>query len=112
MNSKTRSIVLNIIFLSAFLIHLTYIGYDMHYPKFVENLVYEKNLSDIQFPLAIKLCLIRRDFERYRKVGYHDDNHFYLGISKFSKNMIGWNGHTKNGNTIAPVKGKNSTYVT
>ena len=79
----------------------------MKYPNKVENFVFEKSLKDVQFPLAIKLCLIQSDIDNeiYENFGYKDQVSFYMGKSKFAKHLIGWNGHTKNGTTIAPVQG-------
>ena len=83
------------------------IGYDMVYHKQVEHFVYEKSLKEVQFPLAIKLCLFRyKNYDAgFEKLGYEDVTSFYKGISKFPGNWTGWNGHTENGSTVAPVEG-------
>ena len=37
--------------------------------------------------------------------GYEDDWSFFAGTSKFSKSIVGWQGHTENNSTVENVRG-------
>ena len=45
------------------------------------------------------------DTERYEELGYTDGWRFYMGQSKYNKSIFGWNGHTKDGETIGTTEG-------
>jgi len=74
--------------------------------------VINTNLKDIEFPLSFRICLNyihddERDMDielynldRYKKFGYDSGNTFYKGQSMFNKSLVGWNGHTENGDTL------------
>ena len=68
---------------------------------------YETNLKDIEFPISFKICLddLNKTNDRYKKLGYEDDYHFFLGRSKYNKSHYGWNGHTEDGATIGTTEG-------
>ena len=70
--------------------------------------VERKNLQDIGFPLAFKLCVdpdTNYSFANYRKFGYMGSYYFFRGESMFNESLRGWNGHTRNNSILGTVKG-------
>ena len=71
--------------------------------------VERKDLKEIEFPLAFKLCedqgSNQDNIENYRKFGYNNSRGFFRGESMFNKSLWGWNGHTRNNSIIGTVKG-------
>ena len=101
------TLIVNLIFTIMFAIHLTMIEYNLQYPKYPSVRIYKKNLKDIEFPIAFKLCVIELNNNsiRYQKVGYKNEYDFFLGKSMFNENLFGWNGFTKTNTTFGSVEG-------
>ena len=95
------------------LVHISMNGYYILHPDLPAIRVYKKNLQDIDFPLAFKLCATetRDTFARYNNVGYVDDFDFFLGRSMYNASLFGWTGHTVNGSTFADVEGRIIIFV-
>ena len=104
---KSVMLVVNLILLLACVIHVTVNGYYILNPQLPSIRILKKNLQDIDFPLAFKLCAseISGSRYRYRNLGYSKDLEFFAGKSKFNSSLYGWSGHTENGSTIASVEG-------
>ena len=78
------------------------------YPENPNIQVQRKDLKDIKFPLAFKLCESLQDKHRntvYHNYGYKDAVTFFLGESVHNKSLRGWSGHTKNNSVFGSVKG-------
>ena len=106
--------VINLIFFFGCLTHIGMNGYYIFYPELPSIRVYKTHLQTIEFPLVFKVCAQDRkngSVDRYIKFGYNNAYNFFLGKSMFNESLYGWNGHTKNGSTIANVKG-NSSFTT
>ena len=76
-------------------------------PTIPTTQVLETNLSDIEFPVSFRICFFDHDNngQKYEHLGYHGVIDFFQGRSKYNYSHIGWNGHTKNGETIGPIEG-------
>ena len=102
--------LVNLIFAIACLLHVTIALHKKMYPTHPEIKVYEKELKEVSFPILFKICgKEKKDSStKFRNFGYADELDFFGGISMFSRNntIVGWNGHTENGSTIGPLKGK------
>ena len=73
--------------------------------------MFQSSFSDSSvetFPILLKVCGKERDngSQRFRNYGYDGERDFFGGFSKFNDMIVGWNGHTENGSTIGPLKGK------
>ena len=74
-------------------------------------------LKDIKFPLSFRICLndlydseeyTDKEFEnlnKFKKFGYASGHTFYRGQSMFNESLVGWNGHTEDGETIGTTEG-------
>ena len=80
-NLRRITIFLNLIFLIIFLVHVMSIGYALKHPEHPSIIIYNKKLSESDFPISFKLCIkeLENVFERHRRLGYWD---FFMGISK------------------------------
>ena len=70
--------------------------------------VQRKDLMDLKFPLAFKLCVSRQDdsnYENYNKSGYRTSYDFFRGESLYNASLRGWRGHTSNNSVLGSVKG-------
>ena len=70
--------------------------------------VERKDLQEIKFPLAFKLCVDPDNNDsivNYRKFGYQSSYDFFRGESMFNESLRGWNGHTSNHSILGTVKG-------
>ena len=99
--------LINIVFIIAFIIHITSIAYFLKHPIYPSIKVYQQDFDKTEFPLSFKICLreLKNQTEMYANLGYKDVKNFFLGASSFGGNQYGWNGHRKNNLTIASVKG-------
>ena len=63
-----------------------------------------KNLGDIDFPAAFKVC-IKPSFNdtEISVVGYNSSADYFLGKSKYDAIYYGWAGHTKGGGVFSTV---------
>ena len=110
---KNFILFINLMLVMFCLVHISMNGYYILHPDLPAIRVYKKNLQDIDFPLAFKLCATetRDTFARYNNVGYVDDFDFFLGRSMFNASLFGWTGHTVNGSTFADVEGRIIIFV-
>ena len=69
---------------------------------------FNKDLKDIDFPVSFRICLndLSGNFDRYHNLGYNNAYDFFNGISKCNKSLVGWNGHTKDGETVGTTEGQ------
>ena len=114
-HQKVR-IVINGSFTIVLLIHVFYIGKNLMFPGNPNIRVHRKDLMDIRFPLAFKLCVSRLDdsnFEPYYKYGYRGSYAFFRGESMYNASLRGWRGHTRNNSVIGlgSVKGEMSFFL-
>ena len=61
----------------------------------------EVHLRDINFPLALSICVIpgfRR--EALVEAGYKNLGQYFKGTSRFNRSVLGWGGHTVAGGTV------------
>ena len=104
-------IIINGLFTIVLLIHVILIGENLLFPGNPNVRIERKDLMDIKFPLAFKLCVSSQqddadEFENYEKFGYNSSYHFFRGVSMFNGSMRGWNGHTRNNFILGSVKGQ------
>ena len=103
-------IIINGLFTIVLLIHVLLIGENLLFPGNPNVRIERKDLMDIKFPLAFKLCVSSQNdadqFENYEKFGYNSSYDFFRGISMFNESMLGWNGHTRNNSILGSVKGQ------
>ena len=109
MNKKVTRILylINVVFTIMCVSHVSITLYNAVNPNRPEIKVYDKALKDVPFPILFKLCgkEIQNSSRRFKEYGYKNERDFYSGKSKFSKSLVGWNGHTENGSTLETVKG-------
>ena len=106
-------IIINGLFTIVLLIHVLLIGENLLFPGNPNVRIERKDLMDIKFPLAFKLCVSSSsqqddgdEFKNYEKFGYNSSYHFFRGVSMFNGSMRGWNGHTRNNSILGSVKGQ------
>ena len=108
---KALPYLFNLSFALVFFIHAAIIAYSIRFPSNPSVKVYKKDLKDITFPIALKLCVDeRKDFhKRYRDLGYDSVYKFFRGISKYEQSWLGWAGHRPDGDgsTLGSVNGIN-----
>ena len=104
---RRRILLGNFIFSLIFIVHVILIGYQALYPEIPDIIVYNKDLSDIDFPVVFKICLFEHENKsgRFEKVGYDSLSSFFHGQSKYNQTNVGWAGHTENGSTLGSVEG-------
>ena len=102
---KILDYVLNFLFIVICCVHVGIIVYIFINPPNPEIKVYEQELKDIEFPVALILCVdkIENSSQEYQEVGYEDLGTFFTGFGKFNSNM-GWGGHHENGSTLGTVE--------
>ena len=66
--------------------------------------VEERDFSEIEFPLTIKVC-VSPGFNdtMLREVGYDDTFSYFLGLSRFNQSFFGWAGHTNTLDSVGNV---------
>ena len=109
MNLKFLKIPIYFVLFTICLINSFNVIYELVFPQLPSIRVYEKHLKDMEFPLAVTLCLfdISSKFSKYTKQGYKNPADFFLGKSLFNKSLVGWSGHTKDGQTLGTPQGHN-----
>ena len=107
-------IVINGSFTIVLLIHVFYIGENLMFPGNPNIRIERKDLKEIKFPLAFKLCMVSRQdhssFENFHKYGYSTPSAFFRGESRFNASLRGWSGHTRNNSILGSVKGEMSFF--
>ena len=99
---------IHVIFSIFCLIHVSGIGINLMFPTNLNIRVERKDLKEIEFPLAFKICVDQDNkdsIESYKKFGYINWRGFFRGESRFNKSILGWNGHTRNNSILGTVKG-------
>ena len=99
--------LINLILLIICIINSCDVFYKLVNPALPSIHEYDTNLKDIEFPISFRICLddLNKTYDRYKKLGYEDDYHFFLRRSKYNKSHYGWNGHTEDGATIGTTEG-------
>ena len=102
---KILDYVLNFLFIAICCVHVGIIVFIFINRCNPDIKVYEQELKDIEFPVAIILCVdkIENSSQEYKDVGYADLETFFTGFGKFNSNM-GWGGHLENGSTLGTVE--------
>ena len=82
----------------AFIIHVSSIINNLLYPDLPTFKHYSKNLKDIDFPIAFRICAekLQDEEQKFNSVGYRNMWDFFLGKSMYGS-AYGWAGHSKNG---------------
>ena len=79
----------------AALVQLAFIMEGFVKPTLLNTQVKEINLSDIDFPLDIKICVMPGFNETaLNQMGYKTSKKYFKGESKFNESIFGWAGHT------------------
>ena len=93
-------------FTVACIIHVAFIGYNIIFPELPEIKIYSKDLKDIAFPLAFRLCAQEHQNpdEKYQKIGYKNAMEFFIGRSMYNWKHYGWNGHKENGEKVTSLE--------
>ena len=95
---------INIFFFVIFLVHVSLVAFNSMNPANPSIKVYKKKLEKLEyFPISLKLCAKKASSvdNVFRKFGYSHDYKFFIGESYYNASIKGWNGHTRNGTTIA-----------
>ena len=105
-------LTLNLTFTIVFLGHIFGIGYKLLYPDNPSVRIYNRNLSEVDFPLSFKLCLFEQTnaSDRYLNIGYSNVYWFFEGKSMFGEHF-GWKGHSENNETLGSVQGKTKSIM-
>ena len=53
----------------------------------------------------MELELDNVNVERYKQFGYSSSYGFYRGQSLYNQSLVGWNGHTEDGETLGTIEG-------
>ncbi len=106
--SRKIVLILNFSFFIIFLIHVSFIVYNILYPDVPEIVVYQKNLNEKDFPMNVRICAheLNDIKSRYQKFGYKNVDEYYMGKSMFNGTLHGWAGHSKNGSVLGNVEGE------
>ena len=98
--------VATIISVLTFITHISIIINNLLYPDLPTFKHYSKNLKDIDFPIAFRICAekLQDEEQKFNSVGYRNMWDFFLGRSMHG-HAYGWAGHSKNGSIIGPVEG-------
>ena len=97
---KRFIIMTNIVFLLAFITHISFLFYNMLNPSTPSVRQENKKLKDIEFPIVFNFCFNDYAANRYEKYGYSYDQRLFRGRSAYNKTLLGWNGHTADGSTF------------
>ena len=92
-----------------FIVHISFLINSNLNPSLPKVKYYNKELKDIDFPIAFQFCIEEKNTDEKVKLasdlGYRDLYDFFKGKSKFNNSIVGWSGHTENGSTIGSVEG-------
>ena len=107
---KLASLLLNFILGILCFSHIIILIYSEFHPNLPLIEIVEKDFNEIEFPLSFRLCVFDKENhdDKYKRFGYYKDNRFFTGQNMFNRSIVGWGGHTKNGSTLASVKGDKS----
>ena len=104
---------IKIFFFVVFLVHVSLVAFNSMNPANPSIKVYKKKLEKLEyFPISLKLCAKKASSvdNVFRKFGYSHDYKFFIGESYHNASIKGWNGHTRNGTTIASLNGEHYTF--
>ena len=105
---------INILFFVVFLVHVSLVAFNSMNPANPSIKVYKQKLEELEYyPISLKLCAKKASSvdNVFRKFGYSHDYKFFIGESCYNASIKGWNGHTKNGTTIASLNGEHYTFL-
>ena len=99
--------IINCFCVFAFLIQIFYLVKDQFHPKTTQTSLTKSDLSNVHFPMVFTICLKRIESNdiRFNEAGYNNLESYYQGKSLYNSSIIGWAGHTSNGNSMDTVKG-------
>ena len=103
------NILINLFFFGVFLVHVSFIAFNLKNPANPSIKVYKKNLEELgYYPISMKLCAKQNTSVEnvFRKFGYSHDYKFFIGESLYNESIKGWNGHTKNESTLTSLNGE------
>ena len=107
--------LVNFIFTILCFLHVSITLYTTFNPPLPDIKTFDRALKDTPFPILFKLCgkKIHGSSTRFKTLGYKNGENFWKGVNRFyqNKTIVGWNGHTKNGSTVATVKGIQSSHL-
>ena len=105
---KRPSILINVILTIVFTIHVLVMAHQMFNPEVLSMKTYKKHFTEVEFPLVFRICAyeIQNTTVKFQKYGYKNDFWYYNGQSMYNSSLFGWNGHTKDGKTIASYEGR------
>ena len=90
----------------ACLIHISIILHNYLNPDHSSVFIHDEKLRDLEFPLIFKFCFNQEDASSlFQSWGYETFNDFYRGISMFNSSLVGWNGHSEHGSSLAATEG-------
>ena len=110
----TSKKIINFIFSVSFIVHLSYLSFNIINPLYPVIEEYQTKLEDIEFPIVFKICLSDAGdnasvTERYEAVGYGDVDLFFAGDNKYDDmygdKIYGWSGFYDN-ETSMDINGK------
>ena len=90
-------------------IHSSILLYNILNPEEPHIKSYEKDLSEIPFPLLFKMCIeagVPYTQQDLMSFGYANLRRYYKGTSLYNKSMMGWAGHSNNGTSLGMEKGR------
>ena len=108
-------------FLSQRALHLLYIGcfvvfvvqmgflfYNRIHPSQTVSSTKQTQLADVSFPVVFKICIKPAyNMKQLNEAGYNSGWDYFLGCSKHNGFLMGWAGHTQDGEVVSNVSGGN-----
>ena len=97
---------INFIFTLSCIVQVVKISQNLVSPPNPDIKIYQRELKDLEFPLAFIVCLhdSGNGSLRYQRAGYKDQDNFFTGYR--NSGDFGWYGHQmKNGSIIHSVEG-------
>ena len=105
MNFRFIRPILHVALVVACVSHIGINAFNELYPSIPSVKQYKADLGNIDFPVAVTICVreIFNETERYKAFGYATDWDLFSGVSQ-GEGVFGWNGNFENGSSL-PVKG-------
>ena len=100
-------ILIHSVCLRFFTIQISLLAVDQKYPSATVTTKERKQFSEIAFPVIFKICLKPGlDLANLKKLGYETVKKYFVGTSRFNKNLTGWAGHRDSGEHLTNSAGK------
>ena len=110
---KTLSVLANIVFTAFLTVQLARVFEDYIKPQTTRTWDEYARLEEMEFPLAIKICVIPGfNQTALEELGYNDTFSYFLGREDYGKvcSTYGWAGHTNDSRTVEEVLAKVEGY--